>query len=154
SGAVELVMEPDSLLGDWTLDINGHGGFTAEAFGPTDAHIHGSLGLDITGLLQPGENTVTVHLTTDRLDGGLRNPLYLAGDFGVNLQEPTLVQRPEIGRFEEHNANALPYYAGAILYRGNLRLDAPPSGGQVLATLTLPPTCEDACELSLNGGPW
>ena len=87
--------------------------------------MRGSLGVDITALLRPGSNTLRVEITDARPEGGLLNPLYLAGDFGVALNPLRLIERPEMGGFETHEANGLPFYAGVIEYA--LDFDLPES---------------------------
>jgi len=154
SGPVELVVEPGSLVGDWSLTANGRGPVTERDLAPTDTHVRGSLGADVTALLQPGANELELTVTTDRRDGGLVNPLYLAGDFGVTLEPRTLVERSVEGAFDAWEANGLPFYAGAVEYSGRVDLASPPGRGRVRLDLGFPRPFEDAAEVSLNGGPW
>jgi len=116
--------------------------------------VHGSLGLDITPLLKAGRNSITVDVETDQTHGGLRNPLYLAGDFGVQLTSPVrLAVRPGTGPFQALDRNGMPYYAGEIEYEGEFSIDALPEGKVVLAPdFGIP--FQDACEISVNAGPW
>jgi hypothetical protein len=154
-GPVELVIEPDSIVGEWSVRVNDAERIGPAAFGPTDTHVRGSLGVDITGAARPGRNTITVDVRTDRLDGGLLNCLYVAGEFGVRLGAvPALLARPAEGEFEAYEANGLPYYAGAVEYEMQVDLGDVPADGPVLADLDFGPAFEDACEICLNGGPW
>ncbi|MBT3289136.1 MAG: hypothetical protein HN380_17455, partial [Victivallales bacterium] len=150
---VELVMEPGSLLGDWSLRLNDSPAFTAADFRPTSTHVRGSLGLDLTPWLQAGVNQLAIHVTTNRLDGGLRNPLYLTGVFGVELAPLRLVDRPKGGHFEAYETNALPHFSGILDYTCEIFLEDLPDGDQILLELHLPCLCEEAIELSLNGNP-
>lgn len=154
-GRVELVMEPGSLAGAWSLRVNDGPAFDEKAFAPTSAHVRGSLGMDITPYLRPGRNEVVVELSTDRHDGGLLNPLYLAGDFGVQLHPLQIVERSEWGAFEAWEANGLPFYAGVVEYRGAFRAPVGIRPDQpVLAEVDFGLPFDDACEISINGGPW
>lgn len=85
-GRVELVMEPDSIVGDWAITVNDSSPIGADRFGSTTAHVYGSLGTDITAFLRRGLNRIRVDLTADKPNHGLLNCLYLAGDFGVSLR--------------------------------------------------------------------
>jgi len=153
AGPVSLVMEPGSLVGEWEVRVNGER-FGAVAFAETDAHVRGSLGVDITAALMKGRNEVAVALKTDRLDGGLVNALYLAGDFGVKLNPVRLVERERKGRFDAWEENGLPYYAGAVEYEMKADVwDAVP-GEKNLAEFEFAEQFQDACEISVNGGPW
>jgi hypothetical protein len=151
SAPVELVMEPGSLLGDWSLQINDSPAITAADFAPTETHVRGSLGLDITPWLKAGANQLLIHLTTNRMDGGLRNPLYLAGDFGVALAALRLTERDASGSFEAYEDNGLPHFSGVLDYTAQIHLTDLPSSERVLLELALPAPCEEALELALNG---
>ena len=163
-GSVELVVEPGSIEGQWTLAINGDEPLSAADLGASEAHVRGSLGVDITALLCPGRNELMLTVTTDRRDGGLVNPLYLAGDFGVALDSVTpgsvgsgsvsLVERPTEGQFEAWETNGLPFYAGPVEYEGVAELHGVPTSGAVRLELVFPGPFQDAVEVSCNGSPW
>lgn len=154
AGPVEFVMEPGSIVGDWRLWLNDVGPLTADDLRPTTAHVRGSLGCDITAMLRPGPNTLRIEIADARPEGGLLNPLYLAGDFGVSLDPFGLVERPEMGGFETYEANGLPFYAGVIEYGLAFDLASIPDGERVLAQFVTAAPFHEACEISLNAGPW
>ena len=151
---VWLVMEPDSIVGEWSIRVNDCRPIVAADFSPVDMHVRGSLGAEVTGHLRPDANTLVVDVTTDRHDGGLLNALYLAGDFGVALDGPTLTPRQASGAFEAYEANGLPYYAGLVEYEMDVAVPDAPADRDVLATFDFGAAFEDACEVSLNGGAW
>jgi hypothetical protein len=153
-GGVELVMEPGSLVGEWQIRINGGEPFGQAAFRGTDAHVRGSLGVDIASRLARGRNEILVELKTNKLDGGLVNPLYLAGDFGVKLNPVKLVERKEAGWFDAWEANGLPFYAGVVEYEMTADVSAVPEGRKALVEFEFPSQFQDACEVSVNGGAW
>jgi mycothiol synthase len=154
TGPVEFVIEPGSIVGDWRLWVNDAGPLTAGDLTPTNAHVRGSLGADISAFLRPGSNTLRVEITDARPAGGLLNPLYLAGDFGVSLDPLALVERLAVGGFETYEANGLPFYAGVIEYALNFDLAAIPVGERVRAGFAADAPFHEACEVSINGGPW
>jgi hypothetical protein len=153
-GSVELVMEPGSLAGTWSITINDALTLTPADFAPTEAHVRGSLGVDITAVLMPGENVIRVEVTTDRDDGGLRNPLYLAGDFGVELAPLSVVPPVRQGRFEAYEANGLPFYAGVVDYSTSFVLEKVPPVDRVLVIFAYAGPFHEAAEVSVNDGPW
>jgi hypothetical protein len=154
AGPVELVMEPGSIVGEWTIEVNQGGPIGASLFQPTTAHVRGSLGVDVTDLLQQGENTIRVEVVTDRPDGGLLNPLYLAGDFGVALNPVRLVDREKTGAFERYEDNLLPYYAGVIDYTTRFVLHHVPSTEDVILHFEYDGPFHEATEVSVNGSPY
>ena len=154
SGSVEFAIEPGSIVGDWRLWVNDHGSLTAADLAPSTAHVRGSLGVDITPLLRPGSNILRVEIADARPEGGLLNPLYLAGDFGVTLNPSRLIERPEMGSFETHEANGMPFYAGVIEYALDFDLPTVLQGERVQADFVTDAPFHDACEISINGGTW
>lgn len=162
-GTVKLVIEPGSLVGDWRIVLNGDHVVEPPDFEPVDAHVRGSLGVDITPSLKPGRNEIAVELSTDRHDGGLVNPLYLAGEFGVKLgpapHPPAVIAPVERGRFDAWEENGMPYYAGVVEYTGEFavtqkELETRGDPEQLVAQLDFGVPFDDACEVSINGGAW
>jgi hypothetical protein len=155
TGPIELVIEPDSIVGDWRMWVNGEGAFSPTDLAPTTAHVRGSLGKDITAYLQPSENVLSIELQTNRSDGGLLNPLYLAGDFGVELNPIRLVPRVKVGGFEQYEENELPFYSGMIEYAMSFDLSGLPPGPRVVLQFDdVEALFHEACEISINGGEW
>jgi hypothetical protein len=153
-GPIQLVMEPGSIVGEWAVSVNRSDPIDADAWHATHAHVTGSLGVDITHLLQRGDNTLVVDVVTGRSDGGLLNPLYLAGDFGVSLNPTALVPRRSNGLFEQYEDNLLPYYAGVIVYTTRFHLDELPGSAEVLVSFEYDRPFHEATEVSVNGGPY
>jgi len=154
TGPVELVMEPGSIVGTWTIRINNADPIHPEHIAPTDTHIHGSLGIDITPSIREGANTIAVELTTNRTDGGLLNPIYLAGDFGVTLDPITLTDPLNEGTFEAYRQNRIPFYDGAIAYTTEFELDVVPESEWVLIHLLYEHPFHEASEVSINNAPF
>ncbi len=155
TGAVELVMEPGSIAGAWTLRVNDGPAIGQALLRPSTAHVRGSLGIDITAWLRSGRNTLTLEVETDQASGGLRNPLYLAGDFGVQLASPVrLAARPATGRFHDLDADGLPHYAGEVEYDCPFTLAELPHAERVGIVPDFGKPFEDACELAVNDGAW
>jgi hypothetical protein len=155
-GEIELVMEPGSIAGDWSVQVNESEPIVESDFGNTDAHVRGSLGLDITEYVRAGVNTIAAAVKTDLIDGGLINPLYLAGRFGVETRHAVslLVEFRPDGGFEAWKENGLPYYAGVLEYETSFDLETVPEGENVLAEIEHGVPFQDATEVSINGGPW
>ena len=159
SGPVELVIEPGSIGGDWSLTINRSQPLGESDFKPTQAHIRGSLGLLLNRWLHPGQNTLTVTVKTDQPDGGLLNPLYLAGDFGVSLNPLGVTARANAGSFEKYAENLLPFFAGVLEYQVPIELKALPESPRIRVAFDFPAPFHEACEVIFNHGkahaiPW
>jgi hypothetical protein len=149
TGPVTLVLEPGSIRGDCIIAINGDQSLLPA---PVDVHIRGSLGAEITHLLHSGTNTIIIRIRTDRVDGGLLNCLYLAGDFGVGLNPLRLTARPQLGSFGQWENSGLPFFAGVVEYRGSIALNSVAP----LIEIPIDPVLlgDDACEVCFNDGAW
>jgi hypothetical protein len=96
-----------------------------------------------------------IDCVTDRVDGGLREPLFLAGDFAVHRGPLPVLQPPLThGQWEDYDANGLPWYAGVIEYQTTLAIEVLPPGDEFLVDLELPAVGGPGLTLSCNDSPW
>ena len=153
-GPVELLMEPGSVVGEWTLRVNDSAPILPKDFLPTPAHVRGSLAIDVTSHLKTGTNVLSIDLVSDRPDGGLLNALYLVGDFSVECDPVAITERTPIGAFEDYEANGLPFYAGVVEYQTCFEIEVVPGEDRVLAMLDFQETFLEACEVSVNDSDW
>lgn len=159
NGPVNLIIEPDSIRKDWHIVINNKSTLKAEDFVETNTHIRGSLGVEITSMLVAGENTIDIFVKVNNSDDGLLNPVYLSGNFGVNLDPLKLQNLPDEIYFQSWKKNKLPFFAGVIEHNFEFVLDKLPEGKTVEVDLNFPGIFEDSCEVSINDGqckisPW
>ncbi|MFP4026727.1 MAG: hypothetical protein ACLFWL_02945 [Candidatus Brocadiia bacterium] len=151
-GRVELVMEPDSIQGEWEICLNDSASLSAEEFKRTDSHVRGSLGADITDHLKTGSNLLCVNSKTDRFEEGLRNPLYLAGDFGVEADPPALIPPRRKGQFECYTDNGLPYYSGILDYQKVSNIGEIPEASELLLKFEFQTPFHQAAMVRFNDG--
>ncbi|MFW5787277.1 MAG: hypothetical protein ACOCV3_03320, partial [Halanaerobiales bacterium] len=149
-GKIELVVEPGSIKGDWTIQINDSPAFSRPDLNETSTHVEGSLGLDISRWIQDGVNSITIDVKTEKGNQGLLNPLYLAGDFGVALNPLTLVENKETGFFENYRENLIPYYSGVIEYETKIHLKEVPQREKIYIYPDFPEHFNQAVEISFN----
>lgn len=116
-----LVMEPGTLLGEWSLCFNGET-FGSEAFARNPVYLPTNLAVDVTRMLRPGENCLTLQIRSDLSFGGIRNPLYLCGSFSVTFDESGSVLEPEkkYGSICDLTGCGLPYFAGTAAFSRKL----------------------------------
>lgn len=121
AGPIYLVMEPGTVLGDWKLDINGHS-VAEKDFVPKSLYLKTNLALDVSDYLVQGENQFVAALSTEYSFGGMRNPLYLLGAFGVEKQEEQwhLTALRSSGRMEDFVKLGLPFYYGEAVFNGEI----------------------------------
>lgn len=114
---IYLVMEPGTMEGTWHMKLN------ETTYGPEDFRTHPfylptNLAADVTDSLTEGKNCLRLSVDTDVSFGGIRNPLYLCGDFAVNLGGgiPALEPPQKTGCLRKLASCGLPYYSGTVKY--------------------------------------
>ncbi len=158
-GPVFLVMEPDTIRGEWSIAVNGKAPVTAKDFAASSTLVRGCLEREITEALKKGTNNIQVKVRVHQTDHGLFNCLYLAGDFGVKLDPYTLTDRVAEGRFEDYEGNLMPFYSGLIEYETRFAVKSLSESETVVLDLLYPDEFYEATEVSINGSdffavPW
>ncbi len=122
---VYLVMEPGTFLGEWSLKINGKD-MDEKMFSGRKCYMGTNLAAEAGKYLVPGENEITVRVKVDVSFGGMRNPLYIFGEFGVEKQEDEgrtawrLAPLGHRGNPKDFCRAGLPFYYGEVVYTGEL----------------------------------
>ncbi len=143
-----LVMEPGTLRGEWKICLNGH---EIREFVNKEFYNHTNLAADVSGYLQKGTNQIQVQVHCVKNYDGLRNPLYIFGDFAVIVKEGVQTAVPTIqkGEFGKQLAIGLPFYAGDVIYRHEVVLEHAP---ELPVQLDLAvPELQDAVRVIING---
>ena len=116
---VYLVMEPETFLGDWTIRINDRC-IREQDFVQKELYLPTNLAVEVTDALLSGENQILVTVDTEVSYGGMRNPLYLMGQFRtVWDQERKIWQLSsllETCSLRDLTAAGLPFYYGELRF--------------------------------------
>ncbi|MDO5416841.1 MAG: glycosyl hydrolase [Lachnospiraceae bacterium] len=114
---IYLVMEPETFLGDWTISVNGTC-FEESDFVQKKLYLDTNLAVPVTGTLREGRNRIEVTVQTEVSYGGMRNPLYLFGDFQVRKEGEIwkLLPLQRKGFIDNPAESGLPFYYGEIRY--------------------------------------
>ncbi len=117
TGSFCMVMEPGSLLGKWTIDINGHI-LTKTDFVQKKIYLPTNLTADIGAFINDGMNYIKINVASELSYGGLRNPLYIFGDFAVKKDNDIWCLCPydSKGRMESFKDIGLPFYYGGVVF--------------------------------------
>lgn len=142
---IYLVMEPGTLLGTWSLKINGHE-VKEEDFKVREIYMNTNKAVQISELLTEGINRITLEFETDKTFGGIRNPLYICGNFSVERKEGlwSLEKWRETGWVKDRTRSGIPFYAGTIFYETWLAQGA----SEILVE---DPFWQDSLTVRLNG---
>jgi prepilin-type N-terminal cleavage/methylation domain-containing protein len=150
--SLRLLLEPETLVdAQWSLQLNDGPRWGAADLTPAAGLPDEALGCEVTPWLRLGVNRLTLRCTTARLDGGLRNPLYLHGACAV--WAGTEVSAPvSEAAWGDLAAAGLPTACGVVEWQADVTLPAAPAGD--LVALSLPALTVDAYEVALDDGPW
>lgn len=148
---VLLVMEPDSIEGNWHIRVNGHP-IEPKDFKNKPVYLPSNLAVDISSYLRMGTNEIEVYVETCHKHDGLVNPLYLCGEFGVfkNSDMWSIAPPKETGKFGDLIDLGLPFYAGNIQYTKTTNLDIDVQD-EVVDIYIREPHLQDVVELYVNG---
>ncbi|MEJ6951078.1 hypothetical protein [Natronospora cellulosivora (SeqCode)] len=149
-GEIELLIEPESIKGDWKIFINGSTAYGKEDLQKSNSHVRGTLGINITEHIELGENIIRIEIDTKKANDGLINPLYLAGDFGVNLEPIKISEAKDNAYFEKYKDNLIPYYSGQIKYTTDFHLEDLPDSDFIYLELEHTEEFNEASEISIN----
>lgn len=111
---IQLVREPNGLLGEWSIYVNGRV-IPSEVWRTQNIYLPTNLVADITPWLRQGRNVIAVKVKMKEQYDGLVSPLYLAGDFAV-LERNRLVPPLKRGKFNDLIGAGLPFYVGKVNY--------------------------------------
>jgi hypothetical protein len=149
-----VCIETLALTEHWDLWLNGHA-VAQDAFRPRRRWSNDNCEANVTALLQPGQNTLTVRVSATHSWDGLVDAIYLLGEFAVlhdDAGRPVLDKPPEWIRWSERHSAGFPYYSGSFTLRRSLALAAPPGAFR----LRLPDDelmYAGVAELTLDGRP-
>ncbi|MBQ7064037.1 MAG: hypothetical protein IJM90_04005 [Firmicutes bacterium] len=144
-----LVMEPGTLEGGWKIDLNGSE-LRPEVFDNQVFYQSTNLAEEVTELLRPGRNHLKVQVECTLNSDGLRNPIYIMGDFAVRADQICTVEPARSAGIPGHyDENGLPFYAGEVRYSRSFEYDGEPEGRKVLDLSDL--GTQDVCRVLLNG---
>ena len=157
-GEIGLLFDSGAVTEDWKLWINDKeaGRTLVEKVRVNDKC---NRLLDISNLVKEGENTITLEVVVTKDSDGVRDPLYLYGDFGVYKKENRIVLGKQAGKaaFGGHYTEGYPFYSGTLTFEtvldGTELLKKAKEKGQEDFTLTLDcgEQIHECLEVLING---
>lgn len=156
---VETVPETCSLLMDrgavkdtWRMTLNGEE-IGAETFRSVFINDQNNRMADIAPFLKKGWNELAVEVMLTKDSDGIRDPLYLYGDFGVSETEAAgrrrLTAKPETAAFTLDYIRGFPYYSGTFTFRTVLDVKTVPQLFDL--ELDKKDQCHECLEIIVNG---
>ena len=149
-----LVMDRSAILGDCQIFLNGSR-LPSNAFRPTFRYDHSNVTCAIGRRATRGKNVLAVRVELDQVSGGLVDPFYLFGRFGVRrwrrnaFRITNPVESGHLARLEDLR---MPFYAGTVAYTREIALPQHPESDEFELCLENElADSSDIVEVLLNG---
>jgi hypothetical protein len=152
-----IVMDDSAVTGDFTLEINGNP-LRRGDFAPHFVYDPMNRAAEIGHLLVTGTNRLTLTAAADDDSGGLIDPLYLFGNFGV-FPDPengriAIDAPPAAVALTDRPAAGFPFYAGTLSLKRDVVIAKLPSRSKfILRFRDWPAHFHDCAEVWVNGRP-
>lgn len=148
-GWIELLMDRRAIGGDWQMKINGEE-IDKTQFYHRFINDENNRLINITDYVKQGENTLELSVTAYKESDGLRDPMYLLGNFGVS-KEHTLTAQPKEVLFDSHYIEGFPYYSGKMTLKQKIVIHPEELSEENSLSFDFGDTCLDCLEVKLNG---
>lgn len=147
-----LLMDRGAVKDTWRMTLNGEE-IGAETFRSVFINDQNNRMADIAPFLKKGWNELAVEVMLTKDSDGIRDPLYLYGDFGVSETEAAgrrrLTAKPETAAFTLDYIRGFPYYSGTFTFRTVLDVKTVPQLFDL--ELDKKDQCHECLEIIVNG---
>lgn len=145
-----LLMDQNALHGEWEIYINGKI-LDSQEQKKLFVYDKNNILFDICPNVQLGENELAIRMVVKKDSDGLRDPLYLYGDFGVQITEDgreCLTSMPKAAYFDLKTIEHFPYYSGTLCFQTKITVEKLYKDYEV--KLDLECDCHDCIEIMIN----
>lgn len=148
--ALGLLLDRHTLDGEYSILVNG----TSLDLGsckPVFINDRNNILYDIAQLVRMGENEIEIRVNVSRDWHGVRDNIYLCGDFSPERGADgiwSLVPAAETARLRGTYIEGFPFYAGTFAFTGTVRV---PAGQDVILALPRDADIYDCVSVSVNG---
>lgn len=140
-----LLLDARCITGDYQIAVNGqvldNADFKAVFINDQNNRLQ-----EIASYLKVGENEIAVEITAKHDWDGIRDPLYLVGDFGVEAGR--IVEMPKQAILRKNYIEGFPYYSGDFVFRGSFAAEA---GVEAELRLSCSDEIHECLEVIVNG---
>lgn len=152
SGRVWLLMDESAIGGSFVLHVNDKI-YTADDFEPFRVVDYRNRRCEITAALHKGGNSLWLAVEVEDDSCGIRDPLYLWGDFGVRLEDggAVLTEMPGQAVYRDTFVEGFPFYSGEFTFEKNFMTAKGHAAGKRALAFDFWDGRYDCMEVALNG---
>lgn len=147
--SLSLLLDKRTITGEYVISINGIEIRKAD-FKRVFINDQNNRICEITRWVALGKNTISVDIAAGRESDGIRDPLYLTGDFGVN-ERRELIKKPETAHFSICFTEGFPYYSGILTFTKKVCFIKQEMPETFLLDFDFKNTCLECLEVKING---
>lgn len=149
TGKISLLLDKRTITGKHVIYINGTSIKECE-FEAVFINDQNNRICDISKWVIHGKNALEVEVEVTKESDGIRDPLYLCGDFGVN-DKRELIQKPKMAKFSVDFTEGFPYYSGTLTYTKEFTFNWEKQPEVFLLDFDFKDTCLECLEVQVNG---
>lgn len=114
---ISLLMDRETVAGEHEIRVNGTA-VEEGAWSSVWVNDQNNQTADISSLIRLGKNEIAIMVNARRDEDGVRDPIYLLGDFGVEGKDGSVIltARPERTEPDRPWYHGFPYYSGEICF--------------------------------------
>lgn len=117
-GRLSLLMDRETVAGDHEIRVNGTV-IAKEAWRSVWVNDQNNRAADILGLVRAGKNEIEITVQIMQDEDGLRDPIYLWGNFGVGKKDGSMI----LTKMPEYTEPDRPWYRGFPFYSGEISFE-------------------------------
>ena len=151
-GQVYLLMDTGSIEGDYTIRLNGIR-LERSSWESIFINDQNNIRQDISAYIKKGTNLLEIRVLAEHDACGIRDPLYLNGNFGVREDEvcPAIISMPDQARYTDHYIKGFPYYSGTFYYETVISVSNGLAGRPCMLEFDFGNSRFDCMEVLVNG---
>lgn len=152
SGRVWLLMDGSAIGGGFVLHVNDNI-YTADDFEQARVTDYRNRRCEITPALRKGGNSLWVAVEVADDSCGIRDPLYLYGDFGVRLEDgaAVLTETPGQAVYRDTFVEGFPFYSGTFAFEKKFTVEGRQAAAPKSLVFDFGDGRYDCMEVKLNG---
>ncbi len=151
-GDVWLLMDTGTITGDYVITLNGHR-IIAEDFVSVFVNDQNNMRCNVVPYLRKGKNELFIEVEVKNDSDGVRDPIYLYGDFGVMASEQGMIitKMPDEASYRDTYTEGFPYYSGTTSFETCLNLKESEAAGIGALRFDFGDSRYDCMEVIVNG---
>lgn len=148
---IGILMDLHAIQKTYVMTVNGKQ-INTDNFTKVFVNDHSNRLCDISSLVQKGVNLLEIEVEVTKDSDGIRDPLYLYGDFGVRIFEggrAIITDIPKKAEFKTNYIEGFPYYSGTVSFKTSLDIAKKPERSKI--RLDISDQCHECVEILING---